>query len=154
MVRWINIRYMLFRCWCISILRVIGKISWYWCFIWINVFWLCFASTILCWCWYHIHWNVDWYDTHVSLVHLSRWRKIYWDTQQLTLPRLHIWNLGYYVVNASTEGTDLPRETAILVTSFVGSQILLRVKKQFANNQLQCVSLLSLSRAAMKKICL
>ena len=62
--------------------------------------------------------------------------------------------LGYYVVNASTEGTVLTRETAILVTSFVGSQILLRVKKQFANNQLQCVSLLSLSRAAMKKICL
>ena len=24
-----------------------------------------------------VHWNVDWYDTYASLVHLSSWRKIY-----------------------------------------------------------------------------
>ena len=35
MVMWMKIRCMLFRCWCtISIVRIIGKISWYWCFIW------------------------------------------------------------------------------------------------------------------------
>ena len=110
-VRWMKIRCMLFRCLCtISIVRIIGKISWYWCFIWyrctLTFFGLNYTLLFLVSIGMLI--GMVWYIT--SLVHLSRWRKIYWDTQQLTLPRLHIWNSGYYAVKANTEGTDLPRD--------------------------------------------
>ena len=110
-VRWMKIRCMLFRCWCtISIVRIIGKISWYWCFIWyrctLTLFGLNYTLLFLVSIGMLI--GMVWYIA--SLVHLSRWRKIYWDTQQLTLPRLHIWNSGYYAVKANTEGTDLPRD--------------------------------------------
>ena len=112
MVMWMKIRCMLFRCWCtISIVRIIGKISWYWCFIWYRcTIWLCLASTILYCFWYPLECWLVWYVC-ISGSSLKLTEDIpYWDTQQLTLPRLHIWNSGYYAVKANTEGTDLPRD--------------------------------------------
>ena len=68
------------------LLEMVGKISWYWCFIcsWYILTLFCLSYPILCWA--DIHRNVDWYDMYVSLVHLSRnMILIYWNyTQQLS----------------------------------------------------------------------
>jgi len=41
-----------------------------------------------------VHWNVDWYDTYVSLVPLSRWQKIYWDDVPTDSPSLAHMKIG------------------------------------------------------------